>query len=580
MIVAGIDIGNSTTELLVARVDSEGVVPLAVRRKWTTGIKGSEASAEGAARLLAHAERALGVACELVLLARLQPVLTLSAKLPPALTDPAGLRLLNPLTVTTPAGRGFAVGAHLPLSALSVCEDQDKPVVVSVPRETDFEDAAHTIAAAQDRRVLVVGALAGGDDAVLIANRIRRPIPIVDEAQVDDLSPGVLIALEVAEPGASVRTLSDPIALAAAFGLPPDAAATLTRLARELADAPCAALASRSDRQCLTPDQATAATISYDEAGTVKRIPFDSRTVTQLDRIRPGAVRAIHAPSGTALHCAVSPAFDRVRDVFAVDLPSLRERFFPQAGAVKLDDVPISLLVRPADSERPTGDVLAELTGRAVRVVATEAEASALGARTTPAAPPSAAVCDMGGGTVHLVATSEQVTVAGAGELLTESVAIALGLHRTTAEYVKRYRSLRVETPHTVHDEDGTRRFVDAPMPPATLARLCYMRGDTPMPFADRLAPEEWGSLRLAIKRHVIGASVSRCLRWLPERPRALLVCGGAALDTESVRIVAETVRRLDITVGRANVNGSYGPRCAVALGLILALRRSEATPD
>ena len=107
------------------------------------------------------------------------------------------------------------------------------------------------------------------------------------------------------------------------------------------------------------------------------------------------------------------------------------------------------------------------------------------------------------------------------------------------------------------------------------------MRGKTPTPFSDRLAPEEWRSLRLAIKQQVIGANVGRCLKWLmgvdeQGRPSTLLLCGGAALDAESVRIVSESLRAMEITVGRANVAGSYGPRYGVALGLLLAFRAAE----
>jgi len=175
----------------------------------------------------------------------------------------------------------------------------------------------------------------------------------------------------------------------------------------------------------------------------------------------------------------------------------------------------------------------------------------------------------------------QRLTAAGAGELLTVSVARALGLQNGMAEYAKRFVSFRAEAPHVVHYEDGGRGFVETSLPADSLGRLCYMRGKTPAPFSDRLAPEEWRSLRLAIKQQVIGVNVGRCLKWLRGvdaggGPSALLLCGGAALDAESVRIVSESLRVLGITVGRANVNGSYGPRYSVALGLLLAFHASE----
>ena len=78
--------------------------------------------------------------------------------------------------------------------------------------------------------------------------------------------------------------------------------------------------------------------------------------------------------------------------------------------------------------------------------------------------------------------------------------------------------------------------------------------------------------MRLAIKQHVIGVNVGRCLKWLKGRPSTLLLCGGAALDAESVRIVSESLREMGIAVGRANIDGRYGPRYGVALGACLTI--------
>jgi diol dehydratase reactivase alpha subunit len=281
------------------------------------------------------------------------------------------------------------------------------------------------------------------------------------------------------------------------------------------------------------------------------------------------------------LHDALGSAGERVRDVFAVDLSSIRQRFFPRQGSVDLNEVPIAALVAPASSPSPPEAALAAATDRPVHVLPSEAEAAALGALTTPGAPEDAAVCDMGGGTVDLVWGDQRLTAAGAGELLTVSVARALGVRNSMAEYVKRSASFRAEAPHAVHYEDGSRGFAETSLPADSLGRLCFMRGKTPVPFSDRLAPEEWRSLRLAIKQQVIGANVGRCLKWLTGAggrgtPNTLLLCGGAALDAESVRIVSESLRVLETTVGRANVAGSYGPRYGVAMGLLLAFHASN----
>jgi hypothetical protein len=529
----------------------------------------------GAARLVAGAERSLLRRAELMLLPPLHPVTTLSATLPAPPGAPTLLQRLDAATASTPAGSGFAVGAHLPLSQVADRAGWSGPLILSVPPGTDFEKAAERIAAAQNAQLPIVGAVVAGDDAVLIANRIPRAIPIVDETDVSDLLTGELIAVEVAEPGGRVQVVSDAVALVATFGLAPAQAAVLAEFALSLSDARSAALALSHDA---TPpaESGDVGWLEYDGDNGVGRAPLSRRIVEYVDSIRPGSVRRVYVPCGAPLYDALGDAGERVRDVFAVDLPSIRERFLPRKGSIELAEVPISALVLPASTPSPPEAVLAQATGRPVRVMPSEAEAAALGALTTPGAPPDSAVCDLGGGSIDLVWRDQRITAAGAGELLTESVARALSLPNRVAEHAKRFVSVRIEAPQLVHCEDGSRSFVEAALPADSLGRLCYMRGKTPTPFSDRLAPEEWRSLRLAIKQHVIGVNVGRCLKWIEGRPSTLLLCGGAALDTESVRIVSESLRALGTTVGRANIGGAYGPRYGVALGLLLAFHESE----
>jgi diol dehydratase reactivase alpha subunit len=579
LIAAGIDIGNSTTEVMLADLSPETVTPLLARRAWTVGDKGSEESIRGAARLLLNAEKTLGRPCEVLLLAPLQPVLTMSALIAPPPEGAPILKRLDDAWAGTPAGGGFAVGLHVPLHQLAKGVATADDIVVSVPHGVDFDEAALTIAAAQNAGLPIVGAVVAEDDAVLISNRIPLSIPIVDEADVGGLRPGVLIALEVAAPEARVQVLSDPVALVAAFRLTSDSAPSLAELTRCLADARCAALTQCQgvEAQC---DVAESGWLYYEGDGGSARVPLSPRIVDYAHLIRPGSVRRLHIPPHTPLHSVLGNAQERVRDVFAVDLPSIREQFLPRHGSIELGQVPLSILLAQDHVGAPADRILEDATGRPVRVVASEAAAAALGALTTPGTPRDAAVCDMGGGTIDLVCGDERITAAGAGELLTTAVAQALDLQGRSAEYVKRFSSFRAEGPHVVHYEDGSRGFVDAALPSDALGRLCYARGRSTTPFSDLLAPEEWRSLRLAIKRSVIGASVSRCLTWLRARPQVVLLCGGAALDAEAVRIVGDSLRGMGTTVGKANVGGTYGPRYGVAMGLLLGFQSSNREVD
>ncbi|HMG98682.1 MAG TPA: hypothetical protein VK546_07165, partial [Gaiellales bacterium] len=75
MLVAGVDVGNSTTEIAVARL-TPGAPPdfLGVWRAATTGAKGSTACAAAVSELVARAERRLGEPVFRLLLAELDPV--------------------------------------------------------------------------------------------------------------------------------------------------------------------------------------------------------------------------------------------------------------------------------------------------------------------------------------------------------------------------------------------------------------------------------------------------------------------------------------------------------------------------
>lgn len=586
MIVAGIDIGNTTTEIVLSEVRAThgpaagDVIPLIARRAFSAGLKGSRESVAAAARLLHAAEAALDRRAELLLLPPLHPVLTLSATLPPPPAAPVPVRRVDGASggsrPATPAGSGFAVGPNVPLSELGSGGLPDGPFIVSVPAGVDFEDAAARIAAAQAAGLRVAGAVAAGDDAVLIGNRMERPVPIVDEVDVSALPRGELIALEVAAEGARLRTLSDPVALVAAFGLEPSQAGLLAGVALELGDARAAALVQAPPAAQDAESEGGWLEVEDEPRGERRRLPLSQALTREIANVRPGSVRRLRAPAASALEQAIEGLAGDVRDVFAVDLPAVRRRAFARSGAVDLREVPLSALVEPAAPDVPPDAVLAELTGRPVVVSASEAEAAALGALTTPGAAADAAVCDLGGGTIDLVWQGQRLTAAGAGELLTLSVARSLGLQRRLAEYVKRSVSFRAEAPGVVHYEDGSRGFLDRHLPTAAMGRLCYAGRSGPVAFSDTLAPEEWRALRLAVKQEVIGANVDRCLHWLAGRPSTLLLCGGAALDAEAARIVGESLRASGTTVGTANVGGAYGPRFGVALGLVLACRRVE----
>ena len=111
MLVAGVDVGNSTTELAVARL-TPGAAPdfLGVWRAATTGAKGSTACAAGVSELVARAERRLGEPLHRLLLAELDPVDTGLVELGRLEElDLARNAVVRPVS-ETPSGAGAAGG--------------------------------------------------------------------------------------------------------------------------------------------------------------------------------------------------------------------------------------------------------------------------------------------------------------------------------------------------------------------------------------------------------------------------------------------------------------------------------------
>ena len=115
MLVAGVDVGNSTTEVAVARVEPGGEPEwLLVLRRPTTGPKGSPACAEGVSDLIGQAERRLGERPHLLLLAELHPVESSLVELGMLEElDLARTAIARPAS-STPSGNGVAVGRPAP----------------------------------------------------------------------------------------------------------------------------------------------------------------------------------------------------------------------------------------------------------------------------------------------------------------------------------------------------------------------------------------------------------------------------------------------------------------------------------
>ena len=459
----------------------------------------------------------------------------------------------------TPSGSGVGAGRLTQLEELGGPPPSSD--VIAVVGAEDFDAAARRLREARERGWRITAAIVQSDDGVLIGNRFDRSLPIVDEVRDVALLPlGALAAVEVAEAGGSVAELSDPLRLGVLLGLDPVQARAARTAARAVAGSRTAIVVrtgppARSRR----PGDTAVCLVGVDGA--------EHRLDERADPPAPGRIAAIRGAAGDR---------NGLLDLVWRSLPSPPDDPGFARRLARRRAIAIALLERGEGSDLVTA--LSELCPHGARVLARESDAAMLGAATTPGAGRAPFILDLGGGTVDLHRAEGAISTAGGGDLVTRICACLLGSQLALAERAKRCRSARVETPFTLHHEDGSRSFLGEPAPPDALARLCALDGKRLIALPAQLAPEVWGRLRRAAKREVLGFNVRRAIDAVGGVPRGelALLIGGCATDHEVLDVVAGELEEHDLAVARGNVLGRHGPRAAVAVGLVLTFARGD----
>jgi hypothetical protein len=547
-VVAGIDVGNATTEVVLAHVADDGTEVIGTGRAPTRRAKGAPESLDGAAALVGRLQRQHGVRVERAVAAPLRPVATAVAALPEERADTGRLWLAT-AGASTAGGRGVGVGRPVRFGAPT---GGDHPVVVAVPGGTGYREVAEGLAAlAASGRLMAV--LLADDEAVLVANRLAVDVPVVDEVDVEAVLAAERLAVEVSEDGRPLQMLTDPLKLGAALALGRGDIDDAAKLAPLLFDSTNAVVGLGG-----APAAAAGGTGGWIEVAD-ERLPFLRGHV----RVRSGRVGAASAyglpPDG-------SP--QTVDDLWTVDLAEVAAAVHARRAGARSRPVSLAALRRDAPYVDPA-IALSDRLGVPVEVVTSEAAAARAGGLSTPAAGPDAVVVDLGGGTIDCVSQGAAVVASGAGELLTTSVAALTGATGAAAEWVKRGTAHRVDAPQILLAEDGSRGFLERPAPPETIGSLVVRGPAGLLPFSTTMAPGEWRALRLGLKVDVVGGNVARALRTLDEAPHTVVVLGGSAGDDEVLAAVSGALPP-GTAVGRGNVAGALGHRYAVAYGLLL----------
>ncbi len=605
-VVAGVDIGNATTEVVLLA----GGRLLGAERLPTRGRKGSADSLRGAAALVRRMERRLAVTAGEARIAPLRAVGTATLTIPAVVPDTGRLRVLA-AGVATPGGAGTCVGQPLWLDGEWLEGerlDEGAPggaapgpparaaVVALVPARLGYVEAARRLRQLLEAGIPVGAVLAGGDEGVLIANRLGVPVPVIDQVDVAAAAACTLLAAEVRRPGQPLTLLTDPVALSAALRLGGGEAGDAATVSRALLDygngviglAPEAAggpgpaapgpAAPRLAASGLAVSGLPASGLAAPGAaapGPIAASRAEPWVVANGRRIglRAACRELAGWPVGTVTALGTLDGETSLDDLFAVDLAAAADTATARRGSVGRAALVSSLHRYTPGSDHAA--VLAGLLGCPVHCVLSEPAAARLGASTTPGARPDAIVVDVGAGTIDVIAPDGEVVAAGAGDLLTVAVAEILGVPRAAADWVKRGPCVRLDGSQRFEAEDGTRGFLDGPADPAAAGMLAAAGPAGWLPFDRRHSPAEWRAIRLRLKEAVFAANLARALRTLGRELGQVLIVGGPAGDDELLGVLLRTLPE-GVTAGRGNVGGTLagtaaGHRHAAALGLALA---------
>ncbi|EAN9990367.1 propanediol dehydratase reactivase alpha subunit PduG [Salmonella enterica subsp. enterica serovar Enteritidis] len=604
--IAGIDIGNSSTEVALARQDETGALTITHSAlAETTGIKGTLRNVFGIQEALALVAKRAGINVSDISLIRINEAT-------PVIGDVA-METITETIITestmighnpkTPGGAGLGVGITITPEEL-LTRPADSSYILVVSSAFDFADIANVINASMRAGYQITGVILQRDDGVLVSNRLEKSLPIVDEVlYIDRIPLGMLAAIEVAVPGKVIETLSNPYGIATVFNLNADETKNIVPMARAL-------IGNRSAVVVKTPSgdvkaraipagnlelQAQGRTVRVDVAAGAEAIMKAVDGCGKLDNVTGeagtnigGMLEHVRQTMAELTNKPSSEIF--IQDLLAVDTSvpvsvtgGLAGEFSLEqavgiASMVKSDRLQMAMIAREIEQKLNID----------VQIGGAEAEAAILGALTTPGTTRPLAILDLGAGSTdasiinpkgEIIATH----LAGAGDMVTMIIARELGLEdRYLAEEIKKYPLAKVESLFHLRHEDGSVQFFPTPLPPAVFARVCVVKPDELVPLPGDLALEKVRAIRRSAKERVFVTNALRALRQVSptgnirDIPFVVLV-GGSSLDFEVPQLVTDALAHYRLVAGRGDIRGSEGPRNAVATGLILSWHKEFA---
>ena len=595
--IAGVDIGNSTTEVCVGELTPYGNLTFLTSAACpTTGTKCTIENVHSVKNALRLAMDRIGrdtSDIDLIRLNEAAPVIgdTAMETLTETVITDSSMIGHNP---STPAGAGQAVGEILLIEKLSRAVP-GTDYILAASEEHSYEEVAATVN--QNPDISIVGIILQADEAVLVENRLTRKVPVIDEVRrIDRLPDGVSAAIEVALPGQTIRMLSNPYGIATLLHLNAEETRTVTPIAKSLIGKrsavvlktpggnihenilPAGEIYFYGDRNITVSLDEGADRImqAQSESGDIRDISGqpDTNVGNMLARIRTGMSELDKSEQADV----------RITDILAVDTLAPVLISGALAGETCLEKaVGIAAMVRT--QKLPMQEIAARLhrdLETDVKVAGVEAVMASLGALTTPGTQLPLAILDMGGGSTDaaVISAEGRVTLthqAGAGELVSMLIETELGLgDRHIAELIKRYPLAKVESLFHMRMENGQMTFVDESIDPRFFGRVVLLTENGLIRIEQEIPMEKIVQVRREAKRKVFVTNAFRALRKVaPDHNlrnlSTVVLVGGSAEDFEIPEMLMEEFADYRIVCGRGNIRGSEGPRNAVATGLVLS---------
>lgn len=597
-LIAGVDIGNSTTEVCIGGTEENGAFRfLSSASRMTTGTKGTLPNVLGIKAALEEAMDKIHLplsALNLVRLNEAAPVIgdTAMETITETIITESSMIGHNP---STPAGAGEAVGELIFLENIWKGKP-GVPYIVAAANKFSYEEVAARLNQ-HIPELSIKGLILQADEAVLVENRLSRQIPIVDEVRhIHKIPEGKLAAIEVALPGTGIRMLSNPYGIATLLGLDAEETKSVTPIAKSLVGKrsavviktphgnmkenilPAGEITFHGNKELSVDIDAGADTImeTLQNAGEIRDIDGqrDTNVGNMLRRIK------------TSMEDVAKTGEEdiRITDILAVDTLAPVEISGSLAGETCMEKaVGIAAMVKTQHlpMQQIAEHLEKELSVKAV-VAGVEAVMASVGAMTTPGTKLPLAILDMGGGSTDAAVLEADGTVrtthqAGAGELVSMLIQTELGLKsRVTAEQIKKYPMGKVESLFHLRLENGAMQFFEESIDPRYYGHVVLLAPGEMLKIEEDIPMERILEVRREAKKKVFVRNAVRALKTVaPENdlrkiPNVVLV-GGSAEDFEIPEMLMEALSEYRIVCGRGNIRGQEGPRNAVATGLLLS---------